>query len=198
MGSIKSGGEDSGGMKVPQEAGPTDEISHNGERWLGMMRQSTSEVVSVIGGDGTVRYVSPDVHRVFGYRPQELVGTLPVHHVHREDRALVQASFARVSAKPGVSTPVLRFRVRGADGSWRHAEAVLTNLLDDPDVRRFVVSVRDATGAIRVEEQIRRSRERFKAQYKGFPIPTYSWRKVEDDFVLVDFKIGRASCRERV
>jgi len=169
-----------------REAGPTDEISHNSERWLGMVRQGTSEVVSVIGGDGTVRYVSPNVHRVFGYRPQELVGTMPVRRVHREDRALVRASFAEASGKPGISTPV-RFRVRAADGSWRHAEAIPTNLLDDPDVRGFVVSVRDASGAIRVEEQIRRSRERFKAQYKGFPIPAYSWRKVGDDFVLVDF-----------
>ena len=165
---------------------PTGETSLQRERWLGMMRQCTSDVVSVIGSDGTVRYVSPNVYRVFGYRPQELVGTLPVHHVHREDRALVQTSFVEASEKPGISTPV-RFRVRAADGSWRHVEAIPTNLLDDPDVRGFVVSVRDATGAIRVEEQIRRSRERFKAQYKGFPIPTYSWRKVEDDFVLVDF-----------
>jgi diguanylate cyclase (GGDEF)-like protein/PAS domain S-box-containing protein len=168
------------------ESGPTGEASLQSERWLGMMRQSTPDVVSIIGGDGTVRYVSPNVERVFGYQPQELVGTLPVHHVHRGDRALVQKSFAEASEKPGIS-PSVRFRARAADGSWRHVEAILTNLLDDPDIRGFVVSVRDVTGEKRVEEQIRRSRERFKAQYKGFPIPTYSWRKVDEDFVLVDF-----------
>ena len=168
------------------ESGPTSETSLQSQRWLSLMRQHTSEVVSVIGGDGTVRYVSPNVERVFGYRPQELVGTLPIHHVHREERALVKKSFAEASKRPGMSPPV-RFRVRAADGSWRHVEAIPTNLLDDPDVREIVVGVRDVTGAMRVEEQLRRSRERFKAQYKGFPIPTYSWRKVEDDFVLVDF-----------
>ena len=99
------------------ESGPTGETSLQSERWLSMLRQSTLDVVSVIGGDGTVRYVSPNVERVFGYRPQELIGTVPVHRVHREDRALVQKSFAEGSAKePGLLSPV-RFRVWAADGS---------------------------------------------------------------------------------
>ncbi|MBI5870103.1 MAG: diguanylate cyclase [Actinobacteria bacterium] len=40
---------------------------------------------------------------------------------------------------------------------------------------------------IRAEEQIREAGEKLKAQYKGIPIPTYTWQRVDDDFVLVDF-----------
>jgi diguanylate cyclase (GGDEF)-like protein/PAS domain S-box-containing protein len=40
---------------------------------------------------------------------------------------------------------------------------------------------------IRAEEQIREAGAKLKAQYKGIPIPTYTWQKVEDDFMLVDF-----------
>lgn len=42
----------------------------------------------------------------------------------------------------------------------------------------------------RVAERTRElaeSEARFRAQYKGIPVPTYSWRKVGDDFVLVDY-----------
>ncbi len=169
------------------EPGRAQEASQNSERWLGdSMPHSISEVVSAISTDGTVRYVSPNVERVFGYRAEELVGTRPVHRVHREDRTLVLESFAEASKRPGMS-PSLRFRVRAADGSWRHVEAIPSNLLDEPDVQGFVISVRDVTEVKRAEELLRQSRERFKAQYKGFPIPTYSWRKVGEDFVLVDF-----------
>jgi PAS domain S-box-containing protein len=74
------------------------------------MRQSTSDVVSVIGADGTVRYVSPNVERVFGYRPQELVGTLPVHHVHREDRTLVQNGARKYLALEHPNPRIIRQR----------------------------------------------------------------------------------------
>ena len=36
------------------------------------------------------------------------------------------------------------------------------------------------------EEALRESEERAKAQYKGIPIPTYTWQRVDDDFVLID------------
>ena len=37
------------------------------------------------------------------------------------------------------------------------------------------------------EKKIRNSELRFRAQFKGTPIPVYSWRLVGEDFVLVDF-----------
>jgi signal transduction histidine kinase len=37
------------------------------------------------------------------------------------------------------------------------------------------------------EEAVRASEERFRKQYKGFPLPTFSWLQEGDDFVLQDF-----------
>ncbi len=39
----------------------------------------------------------------------------------------------------------------------------------------------------RAEKALQRSRARLKAQYKGIPVPTYTWQKAGDDFVLVDY-----------
>src|SRR4030043_150114 len=38
-----------------------------------------------------------------------------------------------------------------------------------------------------MEEELRQSEERAKAQYKGIPIPTYTWRKVDGNFVVTDY-----------
>ena len=39
----------------------------------------------------------------------------------------------------------------------------------------------------RVERALAQSRDRLEAQYKGIPVPTYTWELIEDDFVLVDY-----------
>jgi len=50
------------------------------------------------------------------------------------------------------------------------------------DVEGAIVAFVDITERRHAEEKLRKSEERFKAQYKGFPLPTYSWRKVGEDF----------------
>ena len=39
----------------------------------------------------------------------------------------------------------------------------------------------------RAQDALRASEERARTQYKGFPIPTYTWQRRGDDFVLVDY-----------
>lgn len=36
------------------------------------------------------------------------------------------------------------------------------------------------------EDGLRESQEALRAQYKGIPVPTYTWQRVGEDFVLVD------------
>jgi len=47
-----------------------------GERWFRSLVQYSSDVVMILEAHGTVRYVSPAVERVLGYRPEDFVGTL--------------------------------------------------------------------------------------------------------------------------
>jgi len=45
----------------------------------------------------------------------------------------------------------------------------------------------EAAERLRAEGTLRASEERFRKQYKGFPLPTYSWRGLGDSFVLEDY-----------
>ena len=56
--------------------------------------------------------------------------------------------------------------------------------------------VHDITEKRKAEEKIRKSRERFKALFKGFPIPTYIWQKNENDFLLIDFNNAASDITE--
>src|SRR5688572_21662295 len=38
-----------------------------------------------------------------------------------------------------------------------------------------------------VEKELRQREQQFRTQYKSLPLPTFTWRKERDDFVLIDY-----------
>ena len=132
------------------------------ERWFRSLVQYSSDVVMILEAHGTVRYVSPAVERVLGYRPEDFVGTLAFDYVHPEDIEYMSKSFAETLEKPGVQPPI-EYRVRTADGSWRHMEAVRSNRLDDPHIVGVVANVRDVTERKMADEALKESEERYRA-----------------------------------
>lgn len=51
----------------------------------------------------------------------------------------------------------------------------------------YYVILHDITDNKVIENELRKSKEKISAQYRGIPIPTYTWVKSGDDFVLADF-----------
>jgi PAS domain S-box-containing protein len=128
--------------------------SHQSEPWLRLVLQNTSDVICVLGADGTFLYVGPAIESVLGYLPENLIGTVGFDYVHPEDAAFVTEAFSQILKTPGVHAPV-EFRARAADGSLRHVEAIPNNQLADPILRGVVVTFRDLTERVRAEEEVR-------------------------------------------
>ncbi len=111
------------------------------------------EVIVVLDPDGTLRYVSPSVEAVLGYRADALVGGRVFDLMHPDDRGRGEAEFARVVQTPGVAR-ASEFRCKHYDGSWRTLEALARNLLDDPALRGIVVSGRDVSDHKRAQQAL--------------------------------------------
>src|SRR5215216_4433785 len=60
-------------------------IKESEERFRSLV-QNTSDIITILEADGTVRYISPAVERVTGYGPQEQIGINAFSSVHRDDR----------------------------------------------------------------------------------------------------------------
>ncbi|WP_162924820.1 bifunctional diguanylate cyclase/phosphodiesterase [Rubrobacter indicoceani] len=134
-----------------------------------ILAQYGSEMITILEPDGTPRYESPNVERTLGYAHREATGGDPLRFVHPEDAPKIIESVTESIATPGETGPV-RFRMRHADGSWRHFESRSNNLCDDPDVRAIVVNTRDVTRHVQAEEALRKSEARRRAATGAAPL----------------------------
>ena len=67
---------------------------------------------------------------------------------------------------------------------WVHLAAAATNDKSGATVCRVVMS--DITERKKAEESLRESENRLRAQYNGNPIPTFTWQKQGNEFILTD------------
>lgn len=94
---------------------------------------------ALIGPDRIIKYVSPAVARITGFRPEEVVGDDCKDHVHPADYPQFQASLDSLLAHPGEEVEV-SFRFRRPDGTHVPLGIQAVNLVPDPDVRAVVVT----------------------------------------------------------
>ena len=137
----------------------TEEALRESEARFHALVQNALDIVMVTDAQGTIRYVSPSVERVLGYRSEEMIGTSAAEYVHPDDLERALGELAEAASKPGVHPVAVETRVQHKDGSWRHLEGIANNLLDDPTVGGMVFNHRDVTERKRAEEEIRRLNE---------------------------------------
>jgi diguanylate cyclase (GGDEF)-like protein/PAS domain S-box-containing protein len=152
--------------------GGTDEPRHDSgtpgedDRWLRSVVENSSENVTIVDPDGTLRYASPAFGRMLGYAPEEVVGKMNVlDYVHPDDLPHVLEETEKALSEGGVATNRTEYRFRHKDGSWRWVESAGTYLLDDPHVKGVVVQTRDITERKRTEEALREAEERFRRSF---------------------------------
>ncbi|MGE3601714.1 MAG: ATP-binding protein, partial [Dehalococcoidia bacterium] len=128
-------------------------LSVNERRYRLFVQQET-DVIAVIGPDGLLRYASPSVEKVLGYKPESVIGIRTSSLVHPEDSDWVREVAQNVVQEPGPSRQI-EVRLQHLDGSWRTAEVSVTNLLNDAAVQGIVVNLHDITERKRSEEDER-------------------------------------------
>jgi diguanylate cyclase (GGDEF)-like protein/PAS domain S-box-containing protein len=138
-----------------------EELRTSEERFRSLVQHS-SDLISIVDAECTVRYVIPSAEAIMGYNPEEWTGINILTLVHPDDLSRAASSLAAVIDQPGVHEPIT-LRVRAADGSWRYIENTATNLLDLAAIAGVVFNARDVTERWLAEEAMHRSEERFRS-----------------------------------
>jgi PAS domain S-box-containing protein/diguanylate cyclase (GGDEF)-like protein len=144
----------------------TEEAWISSEARLRTIIQHDVDAIIIVDGKGIMRFINPAAEILFGRKREDLEGKsfgFPVVPGEKAEIDIVRKGGGRAVAE-----------MRTVETEWDKEPA-------------YLVSIRDITERKRMEEELRQSEERAKAQYKGIPIPTYTWRKVDGNFVLTDY-----------
>jgi len=109
-----------------------------------LFQAGTTEIVLVLDIHGKVKAVSAAAEKVLGLAPAELVGVEAMSLVHPDDAAEVKRAIDLVISGEDLHSEII-YRRLTADGSWRLAEATVSNMLADPTVAGIVVNIRDVS-----------------------------------------------------
>jgi len=123
-----------------------------------------NDVIAILDAEGVNRYKSPNVERLFGWMPEQLVGHSTFDEVHPDERPAVVAEFATVLA---TTDGQIRgeCRYRKADGEYRWIEYDASNRLTDVNIAGIILSYRDITQRRVDQVSLQRSEQRFRSLF---------------------------------
>ena len=144
---------------------------------------------------GRITEFNPAAEKSFGRVREDVVGRdmaeliiLPrFREAHRAGLARLLATGRAESLNRRLELAALR-----GDGSEFPVELAIVRS-ESNGQPGFTGYLRDLTDRKLAEAELEESQERYRRQYKGMPIPTYSWRRVDDDFVLDDYNDAAAA-----
>ena len=163
---------------IPDESGRTTHLvsvqrdtTHRkveDERFKALL-QNAADLIWVVEPDATIRWASPSMATTLGYEPTEVEGSSRTDLIHPDDLHLARKTLEEVALAPGRSTEV-EARIRHKDGRWRNIAAVVTNLMDNPNIAGIVVNANDVTERRQAESVRREAEERFRTAFDSAPI----------------------------
>ncbi len=131
----------------PEDGGPTVGGGTSGEErraspdLLAKLVHGAPVAMIVVDAVGTITFCSDAVTPLFGYGPDELVGTNMLDHVDLDWNPIALESIVSAMAAEGLRLPML-FRIGHADGQRSVVEVTAHAAMDDPVVQGLAVYIR--------------------------------------------------------
>jgi diguanylate cyclase (GGDEF)-like protein/PAS domain S-box-containing protein len=170
----------------------TERALRESESHYRLLANNIADVVILLNGHGTLRYVSQSVEQMLGVRPQDLVGKSCFDMIHAEDKEGVMAASARLNGSGAVSTA--EFRTYRADGAivWLESNFKQASERGNPAEAEFVGVLRDVTERKRMEEELNLLNRRLTQLAATDGLTGLTNRRTFDGFLAREY----AACEE--
>ena len=131
------------------------------EYFFRAITERSSDILSIVDADASIRYVSPSFETVLGHKISEMIGTPGLDLVHPDDLPVAMTVLAEL-VEGNAEFRSVELRVRDAHGGYRSMDVRVRNMLNDPVIHGLAIDGRDITDRKLAEQALRRSEERFR------------------------------------
>ncbi len=146
-----------------------EEAVRRSEHWFKTLVQNQSDLVTVVGFDGVLSYVSPNSEKVLGFKPAAMIGTTGEYNIHPDDLEHLMTSIGAQIADDADVKPI-EYRQRHADGSWAWLEATARMMPPEYGSDSVIVTARDVGERRRAESAQREVEARFREAFASSPV----------------------------
>jgi len=123
------------------------------DRYASLIANAT-DVIMIVGADGTLRFASPAAERTLGLKPELILGKSLTELWSGEDAEKLRMFLAEVAATPAGTVGPVELRLERA-AQRCVLESVGSNLTQDPAVQGLALNFRDISERKALEEQLR-------------------------------------------
>lgn len=135
-----------------------EEALRRSESIKNTMVSNIGDVIVIIDKDGINKFKSPNITKLFGWTPEELIGKSTWDIVHPEDIERGIKFFASILTEPNAAgTTELRYKRK--DGIYVWIEIKVINLLHDKDINGILGNYHDITDRKLAEAEVIRAKE---------------------------------------
>jgi PAS domain S-box-containing protein len=144
-----------------------------GETEYRALIEYTSDVITVVAPDGTVKYQSPSAEHVKGWKPEEMVGDNILEYIHPEDRSRVTEEFAVLTEGEGFIEKELEFRFETKEEGWIWLATTGTAPGQESPIDGYITASRDITERKKYEQKLAADRKFLDRVIESLPYPFY-------------------------
>jgi PAS domain S-box-containing protein len=112
--------------------------------WFEALLEHSSDLITVVKPDGTIRYQSDSVDNILGYSPDELQDRRYMTYLHPDDTAEMQTILETMGDRSGGVVQRQEYRFRRAEGTWAWLEGIVSSRPDAP-ISGYLINARDIT-----------------------------------------------------
>lgn len=129
-------------------------IQHSEQKFKALVQEGF-DLIAVVDEGGRYTFVSPAARKVLDLEPEELIGSSVIEYIHPDDQDRLRGLLGTIET--GEHVEIAPFRYRNRQGDWLWIESVVTNKLENPAIKGYVINSQDVTDEIIYQKELEES-----------------------------------------